>query len=87
MESIELDIKIGGIRYNVELETEEGYVAAVNSVQVDTGTEFTDIVMIQQELDEFFARYEDELNGAYQAYLVATAEMAAEEKWELAEDR
>lgn len=87
MESIELDIKIGGIRYNVELETEDGHVTAVNSVQVDTGTEFTDIVMIQQELDEFFARYEDELNDAYQAYLVATAEMNAEEKWELAEDR
>ena len=84
---MELDIKIGGIRYNVELETEDNYVTAVNSVQVDTGTEVTDIVMIQRELDEFFAKYEDELNDAYRAYLVATAEMNAEEKWELAEDR
>lgn len=84
---MELDIKVGGIRYNVELDTEDNHVTAVMSVQVDTGVEFTDIVMTNEELNEFFERYEDDLNEAYQAYLVATAECAAEEKWELAEDR
>lgn len=84
---MELDIKMGGIRYNVEIDTEDNHVTAVMGVQVDTGVEFTDIVMTNEELNEFFERYEDDLNDAYQAHLVAVAEWAAEEKRELAEDR
>ena len=84
METYELELELGGILYNVEIDLEEGYVCGVESVEVydGEGNSFH-IDMTYEQMNQFFERYEDALNDAYQADKVARAEQAAEERWEL----
>ena len=88
MDTIELELVIGGILYNVEIDLEDNYVSGVESVEVydGEGNSFH-IDMTPDELGQFYERYEDDLNDAYTAREVAKAELAAEERWEIGEDR
>lgn len=85
---MELELKIAGINYWVRLDIEEEYVSGVLEVGVFDGEEITiPLYMSDKDLVDFYERYEDELNEAYQSEMVARAELAAEEKWERENDR
>lgn len=84
----ELELSIGGINYIVQVDVEDNYVIGVCGVSVYNGEIYTDIVsMTGEDTEKFFETYEDQLNEAYQSHLIAAAEMAGEERWELAMDR
>lgn len=78
----ELEIKIGGITYELEIEVDEECVVGVFSVAIwDTkNKKEIDVPMSGKELQEFFERYEDELNEAYLDDKIATATLAMEER-------
>lgn len=82
-----LDFKIGGINYNVDVDIEDEYVSGVFGVSVFDGEIFVDLDLKQAELDEFYATYVDQLNESYIDHKVAIAELAGEERWERANDR
>ena len=84
---MEIDITIGGVTYNVCLEVEDGYVVGVNYASVYTCEGLVGLSMDTDKCEQFYARYEDDLNEAYQTHLVAAAECAAEARWENREDR
>jgi len=82
-----LDIKMGGINYNVDVEIEDEYVSGVNEVSVFDGEIFCNLDLNRADLDEFYATYVDQLNEAYIDLKVALAELAGEERWERENDR
>lgn len=84
---MELELKIGGIGYLVEVDIDDDYVISVFEVSVFDGEKTLPIDMNSKDLEEFYERYEDELNEAYQDHKIALAESAAEERWERANDR
>lgn len=84
---MELDITIGGVDYNISIDVDDGYVDNVNGVSVYTRDGLIDLELDDDKCDQFFERYEDDLNEAYQDHLVAVSECAAEEMWERREDR
>lgn len=85
----ELEIKIGGITYELEIEVDEECVVGVFSVAIwDTkNRKEIDVPMSGKELQEFFERYQDELNEAYKDEKAARAQLAAEERLERENDR
>ena len=84
---MELELSIGGIHYCVEVDVEDHYVVNVLRVSVYNGYLYSDIEMTVEEQEEFYETYENQLNEAYQSHLIAQAELAGEERWELATDR
>lgn len=85
---MELDIKIGGISYNVALEVEEhNTVIAVNGVSVWDGKKYVEVDMTEKELEEFYEMYVDQINEATMDHIIAREECAAEAHWESANDR
>lgn len=84
---MELELNLGGIIYDVEVDIDEEYVCDVMSVEVYDGEKFHKIKMTNNDLMCFYEKYQDELNEAYQSEMVARAELAAEEKWERENDR
>lgn len=82
-----LDFKTGGISYNVEIEAEDEYVVGVYSVEVWDGEEYLPINMTESELEDFYEKYVDDLNEAYESHQIAMAEIAHEDLAELAMDR
>lgn len=83
----EIELKIGGITYDVEVDVDEDYVCGVMSVEVYDGESFHDIEMKSADLEDFYNRYQDELNEAYTDEKAARAQLAAEERWERENDR
>ncbi len=85
----ELEIKIGGITYELEIDVDEECVVGVFSVAIwDTkNRKEIDVPMSGEELQEFFERYQDELNEAYTDEKAARAQLAAEERLERENDR
>lgn len=80
---MELNLKIAGIGYWVRVDIEDEYVSNVLEVGVFDGEELTiPIYMSDKDLEDFFNRYEDDLNQAYQDHKTAFAESCAEEKME-----
>ena len=84
---MEIEMKLGGITYDVEIDVEDNYVCGVMEVSVYDGVQFHNISMKKSELEDFYNRYEDELNEAYTNEKLATEELAAEERWERENDR
>jgi len=84
---MEIELNLGGIIYDVEVDIDEEYVCDVMSVEVYDGEKFHKIKMTNNDLMCFYEKYQDELNEAYQSEMIAKAEMAAEERWERANDR
>lgn len=84
---MELEVKLGGITYSVEIDIDDEYVSAVFSVEVYDGQMFVPLSLTEDELDDFYTRYEDDLNEAYQDHKIALAECCAEERWERSMDR
>lgn len=84
---MEIEVNLGGIIYDVEVDIDDEYVCDVMGVEVYDGEKFHEIKMTNNDLMCFYEKYEDELNEAYQSEMVARAELAAEEKWERENDR
>ena len=84
---MEIEVNLGGIIYDVEVDVDDNYVCDVMSVEVYDGTKFHKLKMTNNDLMCFYEKYQDELNDAYQSEMVARAELAAEEKWERENDR
>lgn len=84
---MELELNLGGIIYDVEVDIDDEYVCDVMGVEIYDGKKFHKIKMTNNDLKCFYEKYEDELNEAYQSEMVARAELAAEEKWERENDR
>ena len=63
---MELEIKIGGIQYKLEIDTDEGYVTTVFSVAVWNGAKYLTLPLRNKDLEEFLDRYQDELNEEFQ---------------------
>ena len=84
---MELEIIAGGITYDVEVDIDEGYVCSVFSVEVYDGKKFHKIDMDSDKLNDFYNRYEDDLQQAYEDHKIAMAESAGEERWERQNDR
>ena len=82
-----LDLKIGGIDYNVNVDIEDDYVSAVLGVSVFDGEMFVELDLKNADLEEFYSTYVDQLNERYIEYREDLAISAAEAKWELANDR
>jgi len=82
-----LDIEIGGVTYNVSMEVDDGYVIGVNYVSVYTCDGLISLAMDTEKCEQFYERYVDELNEAYQDNQIVIAESIAEERWEAKEDR
>lgn len=82
-----LQLNIGGIDYNVEVEIEEGYVVCVYAVEVCDGCNYYEVDMTEEQKQQFLAEYEDYLNDAYEEYLEMKEDIAGEEKWERKNDR
>ena len=79
---MKLGIEIGGITYNVEIETEDDFVTEVNSVEVRAGLlKYVKIAMTRDELDEFYKQYVDELNERYERYMEAVRDEEAEQRY------
>ena len=62
----EIEIKIGGIYYKVEVDIDDDYVVQVFSVSVWDSREYHKIKMIKSELNTFYKFYEDLLNEGWQ---------------------
>lgn len=84
---MEIEVNLGGIIYEVEVDIDDEYVCDVMGIEVYDGEKFHEIKMTNNDLKCFYEKYEDELNEAYQSEMVARAELAAEEKWERENDR
>lgn len=84
---MEIELNLGGIIYDVEVDIDDEYVCDVMGVEVYDGEKFHEIKMTNNDLKSFYDRYQDELNEAYQSEMVARTELAAEEKWERENDR
>lgn len=84
---MELELTIGGIKYQVDLDIDDEYVCGVLGVKVYSGKEFINIKLSRQELKDFYNAYEDILNESYQDYLDDSEEIYLEEKWERDNDR
>ena len=84
---MEIEVNLGGIIYDVEVDIDDNYVCDVMSVEVYDGEKFHKLKMTNNDLMCFYEKYQDELNEAYQSEMVARAELAAEEKWERENDR
>lgn len=82
-----LEIKAGGISYKVEVDMEDEYVSAIFSVEVWNGQEYIPIEMKDGELEDFHEMYSDQLNEAYEVHKIAMAEIACEERADLAMGR
>lgn len=63
---MELEIKIGGIQYKLEIDTDDGYVTTVFSVAVWNGAKYLTLPLRNKDLEEFLDRYQDELNEEFQ---------------------
>lgn len=63
---MELEIKIGGIEYKLEIDTEEGYVTNVFSVAVWNGAKYITLPLKREDLKKFYERYQDELSEEFQ---------------------
>lgn len=83
---MELELKIGGIGYLVEVDIDDDYVISVFEVSVFDGEMSLPIDMNKKDLEDFYERYEDDLNEAYQSHKIALAESCAEERWEQARE-
>ena len=82
-----LDFKTGGISYNCEIDVDDGYVVGVFSVKVFDGEDYLPIGMTDSELEDFYEKYVDDLNEAYESHQIVMAEIAYEDRAELAMDR
>lgn len=81
---MELEMTIAGITYKVNVDAEDDYVIGVLGVSVWDGEEaFFEISLKDEELDEFYDTYVDQLNEAYIDWKVARAEMALDMRGEL----
>lgn len=74
--------RIGGLSYKIRVEIEENYVTSVDKVWVSTKEGMFETDMSQEEKQEFFEYYEDQLNEAYQEHLEDIKEQAFEDEWE-----
>lgn len=83
----ELEMKIGGLDYSLEIDVDEDYVVGVNKVSVFDGKIYFPIDMNKKELADFYDFYEDYLNESWQDRKIALAECCAEENWERSNDR
>ena len=83
---MELEIKIGGIYYKLEIDHEEGYVTNVFSVAVWNGEKYQRLPLNREELKEFYKRYEEELSEEFQEQekdkFLAYMEDKGEDLWE-----
>ena len=77
---MELEIKIGGIYYKLEIDHEEGYVTNVFSVAVWNGDKFISLPLKNEELKEFYDRYNEELSEEFQEQEKAKFLVYMEEK-------
>lgn len=85
---MELTLKIAGIGYWVRVDIEDEYVSNVLEVGVFDGEEITiPIYMSDKDLEDFFNRYEDDLNQAYQDRKIALVESIADDKNDRKKDR
>lgn len=84
---MEIELNLGGIVYDVEVDIEDNYVCDVMSVEIYDGEKFHKLKMTNNDLMCFYEKYQDELNDAYTSEMVALAELAAEERWERVNDR
>lgn len=84
---MEIEVNLGGIIYDMEVDIDDNYVCDVMSVEVYDGEKFHKLKMTSNDLKSFYEKYQDELNEAYQNEMEARAELAAEERWERANDR
>lgn len=82
-----IEIKTGGISYNCDIDVDDEYVVGVFSVEVWDGEEYLPINMTESELEDFYEKYVDELNEAYDSQQIAMAEIACEERAERAMER
>lgn len=79
---MELEIKIGGITYEVEVDIDEESVVGVMSVNIwdNKHRKEIEVPMTNEELEEFYERYQDDLNDKYITERVARATLAMEER-------
>ena len=79
---MELEIKIGGITYEVEVDVDEECVVGVMSVNIwdNKNKKEIEVPMTIKELNEFYERYQDDLNDKYITERVAKAKLAMEER-------
>lgn len=79
---MELEIKIGGITYEVEVDVDDESVVGVMSVAIwdNKNRKEIEVPMTNTELEEFYERYQDDLNDKYITECVATATLAMEER-------
>lgn len=79
---MELEIKIGGITYEVEVDVDEESVVGVMSVNIcdNKNKKEIEVPMTIKELNEFYERYQDDLNDKYITECVAKATLAMEER-------
>ena len=79
---MELEIKIGGITYEVEVDIDEESVVGVMSVNIwdNKNRKEIEVPMTNKELEEFYERYQDDLNDKYITECVARATLAMEER-------
>lgn len=79
---MELEIKIGGITYEVEVDIDEESVVGVMSVNIwdNKHRKEIEVPMTNEELEEFYERYQDDLNDKYITESVARATLAMEER-------
>lgn len=78
---MKLDMQIGGITYQVEVDVEDEYVCAVNEVSVYCGNGKWAQVKFEDKdgLADFYDMYEDYLQGAYIDHKEAVRDMAYEQ--------
>lgn len=62
----EIEIKIGGIYYKVEVDIDDDYIVKVLAVSVWDSREYHKIQMLNSELNTFYKFYEDLLNEGWQ---------------------
>ena len=84
---MEIELNLGGIIYEVEVDIDDEYVCDVMGVEIYDGEKFHKIKMTNNDLMCFYEKYQDELNEAYQDHKIALAESVAEERWERENDR
>lgn len=79
---MELEIKIGGITYEVDVDIDEESVVGVMSVNIwdNKHRKEIEVPMTNEELEEFYERYQDDLNDKYITESVARATLAMEER-------
>ena len=79
---MELEIKIGGITYEVEADVDDESVVGVMSVAIwdNKNRKEIEVPMTNKEREEFYERYQDDLNDKYITERIARATLAMEER-------